>query len=76
MNIKNNDKIINVRLGSVNCFNYNSIDGMGWFRVFGVGLCWKNTLKYPLLFSERCKHRKGLTLGSYFIKFLKYEKNV
>jgi len=42
-----------------------------WFRIFNKGLTIKDTKYHPLLFSERYKYVKGLTIGSWFIKTLK-----
>ena len=43
-----------------------------WIRIFGVGILWKRR-KYKL-FSERNGYTKGLTIGDWFIKFLKPQK--
>jgi hypothetical protein len=53
---------------------YNG-DGIGWFRVFGIGLHWKNITKHPLLFGERYGYRKGIMINNWRIGFLKYDKN-
>lgn len=42
---------------------------MGWFRIFGVGLCWKHESK-GLMFSERNGYRKYIKIGKWIIKFL------
>ncbi len=46
--------------------------GQWWFRVFGIGLSWKNIRIHGLMFSERYGHRKGLRLGSWMFHFLPY----
>lgn len=42
-----------------------------WVRVFGLGISCKNTGVYPLTFSERYGHRKGVRLGKWIFHFLK-----
>jgi hypothetical protein len=44
--------------------------GIWWFRVFGVGLSWKDIRLHPLVFSERNGYRKGLRLGWWIFHFL------
>ena len=39
----------------------------GFFRLFGYGLGWRDTKKYPLLFSERNGYAKGFMLGNWRI---------
>jgi hypothetical protein len=39
--------------------------GGGWFRLFGYGLKWKDTRRFPLIFSERNSYTKHLMLGSW-----------
>lgn len=46
----------------------------GWFRIFGVGLKWKDTTVHALLFSERNGYSKGLQIGKWRIGFLKRNK--
>jgi hypothetical protein len=41
-----------------------------WFRIFGYGLCFKNTRIYPLLFSERNGYVKVLKIGKWNVRFL------
>lgn len=43
--------------------------GMGWFRVFGYGLHWKDTRRHPMLFSERVLGY-GWRRGPWIIKIL------
>jgi len=47
-------------------FSYYSTKGLFWFRLFGIGIYFKNTDVYPALFAERNN------LGSPMIKFGKY----
>jgi hypothetical protein len=49
-----------------------SVKGMGWFRLFGVGVSWKDTRVHPLVFSERLGSRKGLRVGPWIFHFLAY----
>jgi hypothetical protein len=46
-------------------FYYNN--RFGWFRIFGVGLKWKDVTIHPLLFSERYGYSKGLQIGKWRI---------
>ena len=45
-------------------------DGIGWFRLFGYGLHWKDTTKHRLYFSERNGYTKGVWLGKFFVTAL------
>jgi hypothetical protein len=45
--------------------------GIGWFRVFGIGISWKDTRIHPLMFSERYGYCKGLRIGWWMLHFLK-----
>ena len=45
-------------------------DGFGWFRIFGVGLIWKNINHNELTFSERNGYSKRIYIGNYCIGFL------
>jgi hypothetical protein len=44
--------------------------GQWWFRVFGVGLSWKDIRIHKLTFSERNGYRRGLRIGSWLFHFL------
>lgn len=51
--------------------------GIGWFRVFGVGLIWKDLARHDLLFSERNRLVWGvIRLGRWYVRFLPYLKNI
>lgn len=50
-------------------------NGIGWFRLFGVGLCLKDITRHPLLFSQRCGYSKGIFIGKWRIGFIPY-KNI
>jgi hypothetical protein len=45
-------------------------DGIGWFRIFGNGLHWKDTTKHKMLFSERNNLRKQYRIKKYLFRFL------
>lgn len=59
-----------LRLGSVSCWAFYSIPGLGWFRLFGIGLHWKDTARHRMYFSERNGNKKALKIGSWRISFL------
>lgn len=44
--------------------------GIGWFRIFGYGLHWKNTTQHPLMFSERVLGH-GRQVGNWRFGWLK-----
>ena len=44
-------------------FSAYSVPGGGWVRLFGAGLCWKDTRRIPLTFSERNGYTRHLMLG-------------
>ena len=69
---QNKTKAIDLRLGKTSIFAYYSISGLGlgWFRIFGIGLHWKDTTKHRLYFSERNGYKKGLNIGKYRISIL------
>ncbi len=45
-------------------------DGLGWVRIFGFGLKWKDTRRHPLLFSERDGSQRCITIGHWRISLL------
>ena len=47
------------------CFSAYRVQGVGWFRLFGIGLGWKDTRRIPLSFSERNGHKKHWMLGAW-----------
>jgi hypothetical protein len=51
-------------------FQLMIFDGEGWFRLFGKGLCWKDTTRYRLLFSERNGYAKHVMVGRWSIAWL------
>jgi hypothetical protein len=48
--------------------------GAWWFRVFGIGISWKDVRLHRLLFSERNGYYKGLKIGNWIFHYLKKEK--
>lgn len=48
----------------------NSVAGLGWFRIFGIGLHWKDTSRHTLSFSERNGYKKMIKIGTWRIGFL------
>ena len=61
------------RVGSVSLWAFYSVAGLGWFRLFGVGLHWKDTSRHMMCFSERNGYKKALNIGSWRIRLLKYD---
>ena len=45
-------------------------DGIGWMRILGKGIHWKDTSKHRLYFSERNGYRKALNIGKYRLSLL------
>ncbi len=43
---------------------------LGWFRLFGRGLKWKDTSIHKLIFSERNGYSKGFQIGKWRIGYL------
>lgn len=60
-----------LRLFGVSCWVfYYHHNRFGWFRLFGRGLKWKDTLIHGLTFSERNGYKKGLQIGKWRIGYL------
>jgi len=49
--------------------------GLGFFKLFGVGLRWKDTSRHRMFFSERNGITKALKIGSWRISFLPRNKS-
>lgn len=47
----------------------------GWFRLFGIGLKWKDINK-GLTFSERNGYKKYLKIKNYYFGYLSYNTNI
>lgn len=54
-------------------FHVVSRDGRGWFRLFGVGISWKDTKRHRPIFSERQGYRRGMCIGKWRFHFLPRE---
>lgn len=52
---------------------YYNGDKMFWFRIYGIGLCFRNINNHPLRFSERLGYTKYLRIGNIVIEYLKKE---
>jgi hypothetical protein len=50
--------------------SYDIVCGIGWVRVLGIGVRWKDTTKHDLMFSERTGKRKYLKIGDYAFSYL------
>lgn len=66
-----NSKTIDLRIGKQSVFASYSVDGLGWFRIFGIGLLFKDTKKRKLTFSERNGYSRAVNIGRYRISILK-----
>lgn len=42
----------------------------GWFRLFGVGIGWKDTRRFRLSFSERNGYKRHLMVGYWSLAIL------
>lgn len=51
-------------------FAYSTDKQRGWFRIFGVGLAWKNTEVHRLCFSERYGYANRIQIGKWSVKAL------
>ncbi len=51
-------------------FKFYYHNRFGWFRLFGIGLKWKDTSIHRLIFSERNGHSIGIQLGKWRIGYL------
>ncbi len=47
----------------------------GWFRLFGVGLKWKDRMRHNLTFSQRIGKEWYISTSKYYIGFLKKSEN-
>ena len=51
-------------------FSGFSTGSMGWFRILGFGLTWKDMRKHNLMFSERYGFTKYIRVGNWVFKGL------
>ena len=57
-------------LNKENFWQFYSVDGLGWFRIFGIGLHWKDTTRHMMYYSERNGLFRSLRIGKWRIKIL------
>lgn len=50
------------------CFYQNRF---GWFRLFGIGLVWKDKSIHGLTFSQRNGYTRGISIGKWYISNIK-----
>ena len=68
-------QIAHFRLGAISFWAFYAVPGLGWFRLFGLGLHWKDTSRHRIYFSERNGYKKALKISSWWISFLPYIKH-
>ncbi len=75
-NLGNNKKpkTFNLELFGFSLFKIYYTSTLGWVRVLGIGLHWKNTSKHKMYFSERNGFKKGFLIGNYRISMLQFNK--
>ena len=59
-----------LRLFGVTCWASWVDNKGGWFRIFGIGVCWVNKDE-PILFSDRVRKTKFIKMIGKRFKFLK-----
>jgi len=59
-----------LRIGGVSICAIALSNGIGWMRILGKGIHWKDTSKYSLYFSERNGYRKALNIGKWRLSLL------
>ena len=69
------DKNVNFKICKNTWWSFYFVNGLGWFRFFGIGLRWKDIRKHRMLFSERNGYKKMLKIGFWRISFLPYNMN-
>jgi len=67
---KNKDKQYVLRLYGVSIWAMALSNGLGWMRILGKGIHWKDTTKHRLYFSERNGYRKALNIGKWRLSLL------
>lgn len=55
--------VVRPMVGKWPLFGCSVRPGFGWFRIFGVGLSWKDSTRHELLFSERNGFTRRLRIG-------------
>jgi len=51
--------------------NSNKTKRIGWFRIYGYGIMFKDLKKWPMIFSERNGYSKHIIIGGWLIRLLK-----
>lgn len=46
--------------------------GLGWLRLFGFGLRWKDRRQHSLIFSERYGYQRGMEIGWLRLSYLRH----
>lgn len=59
-----------LRLFGVSIWALCKGNGIGWMRLFGKGIHWKDTTRHRLYFSERNGYRKSLNIGNWRLSYL------
>lgn len=50
--------------------HYHRRKGLFWFRLFGHGLFFKNTMIHDMMFSEKYGHRSLIVINGWLIRVL------
>jgi len=66
----NKNKQYVLRLCGVSICAIALSNGIGWMRILGKGIHWKDTTKHRLYFSERNGYRKALNIGKWRLSLL------
>ena len=61
---------ISLRANKYSLFSMYYYKGFGWFRIFGIGIKFKNVAKHELVFSERYGRRKYIRIRDWIISIL------
>jgi len=59
-----------LRLCGVSICAMTLSNGIGWMRILGKGIHWKDTTKHRLYFSERSGFKKALNVGKWRLSLL------
>ncbi|WNH10036.1 hypothetical protein [Thalassobellus suaedae] len=59
-----------LRLFGVSIWALCNGNGIGWMRIFGKGIHWKDTTRHRLYFPERNGYRKALKIGNWRLSYL------
>ena len=70
--IDNSSRQYILRIFNLCLFCLSKSNGFYWFRLFGIGLKFKDITKHNLLFSERNGFKKHLKINNWIIGYLKF----